>query len=82
MIQQLRQDLKAEPVPVVLGELIPGHGQHDAINAVLPQAVKQTPHSALASAAGLGNKALHFNSADLRTLGKRYAAEYLKLTKP
>ena len=82
MIGQLRQDLKTERVPVVLGELIPGHGQNDAINAVLPQAVKQTPRSALASAAGLGNKALHFNSADLRTFGQRYAAEYLILTKP
>ncbi len=82
MIGQLRKDLKAESVPVVVGELIHGHGKNDAINEVLPQVVKQTPRCGLVSSEGLGNKALHFESADLRTFGQRYAAAYLKLTKP
>ena len=82
MIGQLRKDLDAEKVPVVIGEIIHGHKNNDAINAELAKAPKKIPLSCLVSSEGLGNKALHFGSADLRTFGKRYAAEYLKLTKP
>jgi hypothetical protein len=82
MIGQLRKDLDAEKVPVVIGELIHGHKNNDAINAELAKAPKKIPFSCLVSSEGLGNKALHFGSADLRTFGKRYAAAYMKLTKP
>lgn len=82
MIGQLRKELDAEKVPVVIGELIHGHKNNDAINAELAKAPKKIPLSCLVSSEGLGNKALHFESADLRTFGKRYADEYLKLTKP
>lgn len=82
MIGKLRKDLDAEKVPVVTGELIHGHKNNDAINAELAKAPKKIPFSCLVSSEGLGNKALHFGSADLRTFGKRYAAEYLKLAKP
>jgi len=82
MIGQLRTDLQADKVPVVLGELIHGHKTNDSINVVLATAAKKIPLCALASSEGLGNKALHFNAADARTLGQRYAAEYLKLAKP
>lgn len=82
MLGQLRKDLDAAKTPVVLGELIHGHGKNDGINVELAKAQKKIPRCGLVSSEGLGNKALHFNSADLRTFGQRYAAEYLKLTKP
>ncbi len=82
MIGKLRKDLRADKVPVLVGELSHGHKSNDSINAVLPDSVKKVAPSGLVSAEGLGNKALHFNSADLRTFGQRYATEYLKLAKP
>lgn len=82
MIGQLRKDLDAHKVPLVVGELIHGHKNNDAINAELAGAPKKIPFCRLVSSEGLGNKALHFESADLRTFGKRYAAEYLQLVKP
>jgi hypothetical protein len=82
MIGQLRKDLNAENVPVVLGELIHGFKTNDSINVELAKAAKKVSLCGLASAEGLGNKQLHFNAADARALGKNYAVEYLKLIKP
>ena len=82
MIAQLRKDLQADKVPVVLGELIHGHKTNDSVNVELAAASKTIPLCTLVSSEGLGNKALHFNSPDLRKFGQRYATEYLKLTKP
>lgn len=79
MIGQLRRDLQAEQVPVVLGELIHGHKTNDSINVELAAAAKKIPLCALVSSEGLGKKALHFDSADARKFGQRYAAAYLKL---
>ncbi len=82
MVAQLRKDLGAEKVPVVLGELIHGHGANDSVNVALAAAAKKIPDCGLVSSEGLGKKALHFDSADARKFGQRYAAELLKLTKP
>lgn len=82
MIGRLRKDLKADKVPVVMGEVSHGYGNNDAVNVELAKAAKKVPLCALASSEGLGNKALHFNSADVRALGRRFAAEYFKLAKP
>lgn len=79
MIARLRKDLHADKAPVVLGELIHGHKTNDSVNVELAAAAKKIPLCALVSADGLGNKALHFNAADLRKFGQRYAADYLKL---
>jgi hypothetical protein len=79
MIAQLRKDLQADKVPVVLGELIHGHKNNDPVNVELTAAAKKIPLCTLVSAEGLGNKALHFNAADLRKFGQRYATGYLKL---
>lgn len=81
MMSQLRTDLKADKVPLVLGEISRGFKTNDAVNEQLEKAAKKIPLCGLASAEGLG-KVLHFNSADYRTLGSRYATEYLKLAKP
>ena len=82
MLGQLRKDLQADPVPVVLGELIRGFRTNDSINVELSAAAKKIPLCALASSEGLGKKALHFDAADARAFGQRYAAEFLRLTKP
>ncbi len=81
MIKQLRTDLGAENVPVLIGEIIPGHGNHDAVNVALAETAKNTPTAALVSSADLGKKQLHYDSADYRTLGKRYAEVFLKSAK-
>jgi hypothetical protein len=81
MMGELRKDLDADDVPVVIGELIHGHGNNDAVNPELAKAAKNIPHAVLVSSEGLGKKQLHFDSADLREFGKRYAAAYLKPAK-
>jgi hypothetical protein len=81
MIAQLRKDLQAEKTPVVIGELIHGYKTNDSVNLALASTAKKVPFCALVSAAGLGKKALHFDAADARQFGKRYAAEFLKLAK-
>jgi hypothetical protein len=81
MITQLRKELGAENVPVLIGEIIPGHGNHDAVNIALAETAKKTPNAALVSSADLGKKQLHYDSADYRALGKRYAEVFLKLEK-
>ncbi len=80
MIGQLRTDLQADKVSVVLGELIHGFKTNDSINVALAAAAKKIPLCALASSDGLGKKELHFDAADARAFGKRYATEYLKLS--
>ena len=82
MIAQLRTDLQAEKVPVVLGELIREFKTNDSINVELAAASKKIPLCVLVSSEGLGKKQLHFDAADLRTFGQRYAVEYLKVAKP
>jgi Carbohydrate esterase, sialic acid-specific acetylesterase len=82
MIAQLRADLQAEKVPVVLGELIHDFKTNDSINVELAAAAKKIPLCILVSSEGLGKKQLHFDAADLRTFGQRYAVDYLKLAKP
>lgn len=81
MITQLRKELDAENVPVLIGEVIPGHGNHDAVNVALAETAKKTPNAALVSSADLGKKQLHYDAADYRALGKRYAEVFLKMGK-
>ena len=81
MVEQLRKDLGAEKTPFVMGELIHGHGNHDAANIGLAKAAEKVPHCTLVSSEGLG-KGLHFDSPALRSFGKRYAEAYLKMVKP
>lgn len=81
MIRQLRKDLDAEKVPLVIGELIHEFKTNDSINVELAAAAKKIPLCALVDSEGLGKKQLHFDADDLRAFGKRYAAKYLKLAK-
>lgn len=85
MIAQLRQDLDAGQVPVVVGELgrFEGKAGYLAFNTMLPQVTNAVPRCALASSEGLGANSdnVHFNAEALRTFGKRYFECYEYLTR-
>lgn len=77
MIAQLRADLNAKDVPIIVGEIGRFRTEHasDEINQVLAKLPQHVPLSAFVSAEGLADKGdkLHFDSASLREFGRRYA---------
>lgn len=75
MLAQLRKDLGAEEVPVVVGEIGRFVVGGEAINAALAKVPASVPRCALVSAEGLTDKGdqLHFDTASFRELGRRYA---------
>ncbi len=84
MIQQLRQDLGAEQVPVIVGELgqflrEPNVLEFRAAFSKLPESV---PLCGFVSSTGLADKGdkLHFDSPSLRIFGARYAAAFAEIT--
>ena len=86
MIITLRQELQADHVPFVSGELghfLQKHAQCKHFTLV-NQALKNIalPNYACASASRLVDLGddVHFDGPSLRTFGKRYAIEYLKLS--
>ena len=89
MITQLRRDLQAEDVPVILGEIsldIPERwcgGRQARLNQMLHTIPDTVPNCAVASAKDLPLKPdqLHFNAEACRSFGRRYFEKYLTLTK-
>jgi len=81
MISQLRKDLGAPDVPVIVGETGRFRPNGAAINAVLATIPQAVPRCAFVSSEGLTDRGdhLHFNSASQREFGRRYAAAWLKL---
>ena len=81
MIAQLRKDLSAENVPVMVGELGRFRPASAPFNAMLPQVAATVPLCAIVSAEGLGHggDSLHFDRAALHTFGKRYFEAYERL---
>lgn len=88
MIAQLRKDLGAENVPVIIGELRYaanrfGYNQNqvDRMNQQLHRIAKQLPLCAVASAEGLTMKpdGIHFDSVSCREFGSRYFQKYLQV---
>ena len=88
IIAQLRKDLGAEDVPVILGELpwvltekVNTAGRERKLNAILRQLSREIPHCAIASSQGLTMKpdGLHFDSEACREFGNRYFAAYLSV---
>lgn len=81
MIAELRRQLGAEDVPVLVGETGRFRPNGAAINAVLAQLPARVPHCAFVSAEGLGDKGdqLHFDSASLDEFGRRYAQAWFAL---
>lgn len=85
MLRQLREDLDAKDVPVILGELsgdITEKWVDKAylvqMNCNLRELAREIPYCAIASSRGLGLKAdgLHFNAEACREFGKRYFEAY------
>ena len=88
-MENLRADLHAENVPVVVGQLgefySPGNGGKgtyaDVVNEQLATLVVAAPKVGFASSAGLKHKGdvVHFDTAALREFGVRYALAFLAL---
>ncbi len=83
MISQLRQDLDAKDVPVIVGEIGTFRPTNAPFNAMLPNVAAAVPGCAVASAEGLGHggDSTHFDSDALRLFGKRYFEAYEKLSR-
>lgn len=89
ILQQLRADVGAPQVPVILGGLgdfLPDWTKGDLsnyvhINAALEEMAASLPKFGFASATGLGANPdnLHFSAAALREFGLRYYAEFKRL---
>jgi hypothetical protein len=81
MIAQLRADLGAENVPVIVGETGRFRPDGAAINAVLATLPTRVPKCAFVSAEGLGDLGdhLHFDTPALHEFGRRYAKAWLGL---
>jgi hypothetical protein len=84
MMAQLRKDLNAPDVPIIVGELGRFRSDQEVFNAMLPEAVRSMPRCALVTAEDLkdGGDNLHFDSASLRTFGQRYAVAWLQMQTP
>jgi hypothetical protein len=86
-IAQLRADLGAETVPLIVGE--PGRFRpaNAAVNAVLATLPSKVPRSAFVSSEGLvpnddlddQGQRVHFDTPSFRELGRRYAKAWLEL---
>ena len=81
MIGQLRKDLDAENVPVIMGELGRFRPAHAEFNTALPEISRQVPLCIYVTSESLVDQGdhLHFDTPSQRILGQRYAAAFLKL---
>lgn len=83
-IAQLRADLGAADVPVIVGEIGRFCPNEGPVNAAIRQLPGLVPHCALVSTEGLAGRpeepeVLHFETAAFRELGRRYAKAWLEL---
>lgn len=89
LVAALRKDLNAEDVPFVAGELADAQSgrrddrQWDAISAATRSAMASCPLCGCVSARGLRleSDGLHFDTASLRILGRRYAEKMQEIMK-
>ncbi|AOS43846.1 Carbohydrate acetyl esterase/feruloyl esterase precursor [Lacunisphaera limnophila] len=83
-IAQLRTDLDAPEVPVIVGEIGRFCPNEGPVNAAIRELPGLVPQCALVSSEGLPGRpeepeVLHFESPGFRELGRRYAAAWLTL---
>ena len=90
MMTQLRRDLGAEDLPLLIGELSEdltekyNQEQRPArLNRIFHEIASELPHTAVVSSKDLGLKSdgLHFNAVAQREFGRRYFAAYDRLVK-
>jgi hypothetical protein len=86
LIQRLRRELETSEVPFIVGQLgqfedSPWDDARRLVDRAHQQLPRAVPHTAFVSSKGLRHKGdkVHFNSASLRELGRRYAEAYLKI---
>lgn len=86
-IAQLRSDLGAENVPVVVGEIGRFCPNEAAVNAQIRRLPAMVPRCALVTTEGLEGRpeqpeVLHFVTPAFRELGRRYAQAWLEVSAP
>jgi hypothetical protein len=86
-IAQLRADLGAQDVPVVVGEIGRFCADQGPVNAQIRRLPELVPHCALVTSEGLDGRpeqpeVVHFVTPAFRELGRRYAAAWLVLAPP
>ena len=90
IMSRLRKELGDKNLPIIVGGLgdflkecdsDPSLANYSLVNNALMDFVKQTPHTAFASAEGLESNPdnLHFNHESLQKFGIRYYNEYKKI---
>jgi hypothetical protein len=84
LIAQLRKDLDAPDVPVIIGEI--GHFSEEAkaFNRSVPKIAAGVPRCDFVTAEDLNHRgdSVHFDSPSLRLYGSRYARSYLAMDPP
>ncbi len=88
-LNEIRKMTENDSLPIIVGEI--GHflkeetfsGYQDTINLILKDLSNSDPNIGLVIADDLEHKGdfIHFNSASLRILGRRYAEAYLSIKK-
>ncbi len=83
-IVQLRAELGAPDVPVIVGEIGRFCPNEGPVNAAIRSLPARVPRCGLVSSEGLPGRpeepeVLHFESPGFRELGRRYAVAWLKL---
>jgi Carbohydrate esterase, sialic acid-specific acetylesterase len=82
VIGQFRKDLDSPKLPFVAGQLAPlskGKETIEAFNRALLKLPERVPHTGVVRTEDLTGNDIHFNSAETRKLGQRYAEQMLKL---
>jgi len=84
MIAQLRAELHADQVPLIVGELGRFTTAAPNVNPQLDRLPQAVPLCSLVTSEGLTDRGdhLHFNSASARELGRRYAQAFAGLRPP
>lgn len=82
VIAQFREDLRQPNLPFVAGQIAPLAKETETIQAFNDALLKlpmRVPQTAVARSDGLKGSDIHFDSADTRKLGERYAEQMLRL---
>jgi hypothetical protein len=82
VIAQFRKDLTNPKLPFVAGQIAPlpkGKEKIQAFNQALLKFPTRTPHTGVVRADDLSGQDIHFDSAETRKLGLRYAEEMIRL---
>lgn len=80
LIADLRQDLGAPELPVIVAELGAFRSNAVPFNKMIAQVPRDISKTACVTAADLAGHAGHFVAASQRQLGRRYATAYIELT--